>query len=145
MKAVANLVTILRVLVTQAKDVPGQWIGHCLELDVVTQGDSPQHALEMTREAVVMVIGDDLRNELNPFERSRAPVHDWETFVNVVTTGQSYSSVENSADVGAVASWLRIELAPRDARDAPALPRVETLPPAWQMAAIQNVGTHDIR
>jgi hypothetical protein len=98
----------------------------------------------MTREAVVMVIDDDLRNELNPFERSRAPVHDWETFVDVVTTGQSYSSVENAADVGAVASWLRIELA-RDARDAPALPRVETLPPAWQMAAIQNTGTHGTR
>jgi predicted RNase H-like HicB family nuclease len=35
------------------KDAPsGQWVAMCLEYDVVTQGDSEDHAFEMLKEAV---------------------------------------------------------------------------------------------
>ena len=41
-------------LVTPAEDLPGAWTVHCLETDVVSQGESPRHAFEMGMEAVEM-------------------------------------------------------------------------------------------
>ena len=35
-----------------------QWVGVCLEYDVVTQGDSEEHAKEMLREAVELYLED---------------------------------------------------------------------------------------
>ena len=37
----------LRVVLYPAPDLEGQWIAHGLETDVVTQGDSAEHALAM--------------------------------------------------------------------------------------------------
>ena len=42
----------LRVVLYPAPDLPGQWIAHGLETDVVTQGDSAEHALAMMADAV---------------------------------------------------------------------------------------------
>ena len=43
----------LRVVVYPAIDLPGQWIAHGLETDVVTQGNSPEHALAMMGDALL--------------------------------------------------------------------------------------------
>ncbi len=67
----------LTVYITRARDVAGQWVGHCLEVDVVSQGDSMRHAYDMTREAVEMVILDDLNSNREPTLRS-APREEWE-------------------------------------------------------------------
>ena len=64
------------VYISRAESVPGEWIAHCLDFDIVTQGSSPQQALAMAREAVEMCIADDLNSGLNPFER-RADPEDW--------------------------------------------------------------------
>jgi predicted RNase H-like HicB family nuclease len=46
-------------------DAPsGQYVAMCLELRVVTQGDSEEHAFEMLREAVEMHLEDTPRREL---------------------------------------------------------------------------------
>lgn len=42
----------LRVVLYPAPDLPGQWIGHGLETDIVTQGDSAEHALAMMADAL---------------------------------------------------------------------------------------------
>ena len=42
----------LRVVLCPAPDLRGQWIAHGLETDIVTQGDSPQHALAMMADAL---------------------------------------------------------------------------------------------
>jgi len=42
----------LRVVLYPAPDVSGQWIAHGLETDVVTQGDSVEHALAMMADAL---------------------------------------------------------------------------------------------
>lgn len=60
------------VMVRPAESVAGQWIAHCLDFDVVTQGDSLEHALAMVHEAAVMVALDDLNSGRDPLDR-RAP------------------------------------------------------------------------
>ena len=42
----------LRVVLYPAPDIAGQWIAHGLETDIVTQGDSPKHALAMMVDAL---------------------------------------------------------------------------------------------
>jgi hypothetical protein len=68
---------VLHVLIKPADDVPGQWAGHCLDLDIVSAGTSASHAFEMTTEAVRECIADDLANGLDPWERRKAPPELW--------------------------------------------------------------------
>ena len=53
--------------ITRAEDVEGCWIAYCPEFDVVSYGDSPQHAGDMVRDALEMVILDDLRFRLKAY------------------------------------------------------------------------------
>ncbi|HEY6056243.1 MAG TPA: hypothetical protein VIU86_20095 [Gaiellaceae bacterium] len=63
----------LSLLVYPAPDVPGQWVGHCLELDILSAGNSLEHAILMTEEAVQLCIADDVAHGLDPFARRPAP------------------------------------------------------------------------
>jgi predicted RNase H-like HicB family nuclease len=67
----------LHVVLWPAEDIPGQWLAHCLELDVVSQGNSLPHALEMVKEAVGDVLVSDLQRGLDPGRR-RAPQEEWD-------------------------------------------------------------------
>jgi len=67
----------LHVVLWPADDVPGQWLAHCLELDVVSQGNSLSHALDMLKEAVGQVLVSDLQKKVDPMRR-RAPQEDWD-------------------------------------------------------------------
>lgn len=64
------------VIVRRAEDVEGLWTAHCFELDVVTQGRSVGHALEMAAEACTMIVEDDLERGRDSLER-RAPLEFW--------------------------------------------------------------------
>lgn len=69
----------LWVLFRPSEQIAGEWIAHCLELDVVTQGTSLRHAGEMIMEAVKMVLDEDLRAKLDPFRRrERTPQEAWD-------------------------------------------------------------------
>jgi predicted RNase H-like HicB family nuclease len=48
------------------------WVAMCLELDVVTQGDSEEHAKEMLKEAVELHLEDLSREDL---ETLFQPIH----------------------------------------------------------------------
>ena len=73
-------------LVRRAVDLPGQWTAHCLELDVVTQGESVEHAIRMLAEASVMTLADDLEHGRDPFDR-RAPDEYWAELYRIVREG----------------------------------------------------------
>jgi predicted RNase H-like HicB family nuclease len=61
-------------IVQPAPDLPGQWVAHCLEFDVVSQGNSMMEALEMVFEATQAVICDDLNDGRDPIvARNTAP------------------------------------------------------------------------
>lgn len=69
----------LSVLLFPPEDLPSVWLAHCLEIDVITQGNSVPHAIEMLLEAVEMTWNADVVHHLNPFRR-RAPEEEWALF-----------------------------------------------------------------
>jgi len=58
---VPTIQTRLNVIIYPAEDLPGQWIAHCLELDIISQGNSPPHALDMIAEAIEMCAAENVR------------------------------------------------------------------------------------
>jgi len=73
----------LRVVVYPAPDLKGQWIAHGLETDIVTQGDSPEHAIEMMADAFKTTIDYAGRHRLTgvqglPFILRPAPREVWD-------------------------------------------------------------------
>jgi len=72
----------------RAKDVPGEWVGHCLDLDVVTQGTSLQHAMRMLGDACYMTVCDDVQAGRDPQDR-RAPQPFWDCMFNMVAHGRT--------------------------------------------------------
>jgi predicted RNase H-like HicB family nuclease len=76
----------LWVLVRPAEDLKDQWVAHCLELDVVSQGTSFTHAMEMVFEAIAMVVTDDIGAGRDPLSR-RAPEEYWSELYHVMEEG----------------------------------------------------------
>lgn len=54
----------------------GTHVGHCLDLDVVSHGDTHADALRMTMEAAQIAVDADEKEGLDPLER-RAPRELW--------------------------------------------------------------------
>lgn len=128
---------IVSVLVTPATDQPGAWVAHCLNLDVVSQGDSIEHALEMVREAVVMAVNDDLEAGLDPLERAPAPDEYWGVFDHVHRMGCPVDQVRDRSRITALVTKLKITRPDHPALDGHG--ETEELPPAWQIAALESL------
>ncbi len=71
MEEVRNL--NLWVLIERDPDIEGRWVAHCVDLDIVSWGDSPAAARQAIEEAVTLAILDDLHAGLDPLERGPAP------------------------------------------------------------------------
>jgi len=69
--------------VQRAEDVEGQWVSHCLDIDVVTQGTSLRNAIEMLCEAVTIVVRESDLSKL-----TAAPLEDWELLFSVQEKGE---------------------------------------------------------
>lgn len=67
------------VYVVPAEDAPGQWVSHCLELDLVSQGDNPKHSVAMMMDAVTMVL-EGSQYEYPPFKSTPAPPECWREY-----------------------------------------------------------------
>ncbi len=65
-----------------------EWVAHCLDFDVVTQGRTFEHALSMLGEALLMVISEDLSAGRDPAER-RAPEEDWLELTRLASSARS--------------------------------------------------------
>ncbi len=107
-------------------DAPGQWTAHCLELDVVTQGESVAHALRMLSEACTMTLACDLEAGRDPFER-RAPESYWVELYRVVCKGTlgniDYITTANE-DFGAIAGQVEFHVFDQRAAHDPGIPAV---------------------
>lgn len=68
----------LNVLIYPCKDLAGQWGAHCLELDILSQGDSPGHAVESIAGAIEAVAMENVRDGKFPLEFCSAPKEDWD-------------------------------------------------------------------
>jgi hypothetical protein len=75
------------VLVYPAADLPGAWVAHALDFDVVTHGDNAEHAIRMVIEAVGMVLEEDVADGCDPYSR-RAPAPFWERLQYIMEHGE---------------------------------------------------------
>lgn len=74
------LKTLLNVIIYEAPDLAGQWIAHCLETDIVTQGNSVADAIEMMAEAIELIAVQNVSKGRPPVVYSTAPVEVFEMF-----------------------------------------------------------------
>lgn len=94
----------LSMLFERPHDLPAVWSVHVLDLDVVTQGDNLQHALQMALEAASMVVDWDLQHNADPLDR-RAPDEFWDKFHQLVLHGHATEGLDvaSERDVQALA------------------------------------------
>jgi predicted RNase H-like HicB family nuclease len=111
------------VIVTPAEHLPGTWVAHALEFDVVTQGSSAEDALRMVVEALGITLTDDLQEGLDPFRR-RAPAECWQQLRQMMEHGERIDGDalgakirESRFDALAVMMWLQLRQVPVDATE----------------------------
>ena len=66
------------VLVYPAPDIEGQWIAHCLELDMIAQGDSNEDARAVLDDQFRVLLEYNLEHGLVPIQVRPAPPEIWE-------------------------------------------------------------------
>lgn len=98
------------VVASPAETVPGEWVAHCLDFDIVSQGHSLEHSLEMAKEAILECLNDDAENGLDPFDRSAAPDEDWEDLYHLMKHGVPLDTVpvEKRDQLTLVGAQLRL-------------------------------------
>lgn len=84
------------IVIHPAEDVPGTWLAHCLDLDVMSLGRSVDHALQMIREAMEIVIVSDLERGADPLDR-RAPDEYWEAKEKIIRYGKFFRNFSKKA------------------------------------------------
>src|SRR6266850_344752 len=104
----------LWVVVRPAEDLPDQWVAHCLELDVISQGTSFQHAMAMVGEAAFLAVTEDLSAGRDPLLR-RAPDEFWTDLYSIAASGEQvpYASLLKGVDgdfVEAIASQMVLQV-----------------------------------
>ena len=82
------------ILIQATPDVDEQWIAHCLNWDLVSQGDSPKHAMEMIVEAILIAIEDDRAAGLDPTDRPSAKREYWDRFLSVQQGGTRIAAAD---------------------------------------------------
>lgn len=116
-----------------AEDLPGQWVAHCLDLDVVSQGNSLQHAIEMICEAVAMMMADRASGR-DKSQTQRAPEEYYDLLFYVLQTGERLNADELLAKpektVAVIAGQILVEQ-----RDNHPESRV---PAAWEIDAARR-------
>jgi len=73
-------------IIEPADDVPDTWTAHCLEFDVVSVGNSAEHAVDMVVEAAAIVIEEALNDGRDPI--CPAPRECWEMLERIQTYGK---------------------------------------------------------
>lgn len=127
------------VLVKPASDIDDQWVAHCLNWDVVTQGTSPNHAVLMLMEALEIVIADDDQDDFDSDLRPSAPAELWNQFSEIQFHGTRISPADAkqlSSDRSASYAMILHRL---ESRKAPDIGEVEGhMPPPFVVQALQE-------
>ncbi len=83
----------LSMLFSRAGDLPSAWVAHVLDFDLVTQGDTLQHAMAMALEATALVAKWDVEQGKDPLDR-RAPDAEWARFYEIAQHGQPLAGLQ---------------------------------------------------
>lgn len=125
--------------VQPADDLPGQWVAHCLDIDIVTQGTSLNHAVQTLLDAVTMTAVDDRLYGRRLIDRSRAPEEYWDVLFDIVRKGVR-GDVEEllrkpNESVAALAGQLLVQVEVNDQLPVPQVPAV------WEINAFRSSGS----
>ncbi len=124
------------VLIEPADDVPGQWVAHCLNLDVMSQGNSPLHARDMIAEAIALTLADDFEHHRNPWTRPSAPKEFWDKLQDVFENGRQVRLSE--IDVAQPGLRLAMLLPFNIVKVDEPQPIEEAVPPPWLIHAMST-------
>ncbi len=124
------------VTVKPSTEARGEWVAHCLDVDVVTQGRSVVHAFEMAAEAVSMVLEDDLSRGVDPTSR-RAPEEFWDGLYQLLAAGVMVPFAEAAAPTPgrSIAAQLVVQVA-LVARSTPQPATKRESVPSWEVPAL---------
>ena len=100
------------LLIYPAPDVPGQWVAHWLDNDLVSQGNDLRHAWMMALEAQGLLLGSYIARGQAPPMRA-APDGDWRRLADVLATGRHVLRVDDAPPDGvsalAASVGIRVE------------------------------------
>ncbi len=74
------------LLVVRSTNTPRGYIGYSPEIGVVSQGPTPLRALKCVKEAVCLLLEDDLTHDLNPLKRRARHLLPGPTLIEQTTT-----------------------------------------------------------
>lgn len=94
------------ILVERAEDVPGLWVAHCLDNDIVSTGNSPREAQEMVQRAVLETFLDDVVHKFDFHDRKGAPEDCWKKFSHIVSCGLPATEIPENTD--AITGWAAL-------------------------------------
>ncbi len=98
------------VVLQPCKDIPGEWLAHCLNYDLYSQGHSLRHAVAMLIEALGLVLVEELK-EGRMLEERRAPAQYWDEMFEVLRQGRSSNGIPTNGPAGSVAvAHVQVEL-----------------------------------
>lgn len=90
------------IVVEPAEDMPGTWVSHCLNFDLVSYGDSIVDAVVSVCEAVEDVVIEDLSSGREPLQRgTTTPSVCWERLKKILESGKPVKMSEMSSAVRA--------------------------------------------
>tara|TARA_R100000656_G_scaffold104176_1_gene76033 strand:+ start:62088 stop:62468 length:381 start_codon:yes stop_codon:yes gene_type:complete len=67
------MISYLSWVVLYQHESEDEWVGHCVDMDVVSTGTSPEQALESVTEEVQTTVEMDVSLGCNPLVRGKAP------------------------------------------------------------------------
>jgi predicted RNase H-like HicB family nuclease len=115
-----------------SKDVEGQWVAHCLSLDVVSQGNSLAHARDMLVEAVGLSIMDDIKAGRSTIKRPSAPKEYWDKLSRIIAKGKRISFAEAIAKGPvSLAASISVTLINENVQIKKNSAQSKNVPPAW--------------
>lgn len=137
---------VMAVVMRKASDVEGEWVAHCLNLDVMSQGASMDDAFKNIIEVISLTITDDCAHGLDPLERPEAPEADWLPFRRTWGRGRRWSSLtpKQREQVTLVCFQVAVQIpAQDDCVDEDSSPDRGDLviPDAWQIAGYERLGS----
>jgi len=97
-----NKKTFIAIL-KPSKDLKNQWVAHCLDLDLVTQGNSISHAYNMMIEAINIII--KCSNDMGVESGKLAPEKYWSAAVFLASDGYPISDFAHSLDMPAAVEF----------------------------------------
>lgn len=127
---------LLRVLVSRCE---AQWVSHCLDLDLVSEGATLRDAVDAVVEAIDMVVREDVQQGLDPLDRKRAPREFWDRWFEVMTTGVPLDPSRGERDVSELATLVKVVRDLHPALDQELHDGFELLPEAWQIATLERL------